>query len=127
MENNLDITQNNVTASSGRAISTDFATRHVLPKIRSNLTWHSNMLKMKYLPEKHPRKSEIAARKERTQEKRQKRRTFRLQNTVLCPSQEIDTTIVPETRVPDVRLSILAVSCVVTSVSAGSQGQFLSK
>ena len=74
------------------------------------------MLKMKYLPEKHPRKSEIAAREERTQKKRPKRRIFRLKNTVLCPSQEIDTTIVPETRVPDVRLSILAVSCVVTSV-----------
>ena len=59
--------------------------------------------------------------------KRPKRPTFRLKNTVLCPSQEIDTTIVPETRVPDVRLSILAVSCVVTSVSAGSQGQFLPK
>ena len=59
--------------------------------------------------------------------KRQKRRTFRLKNTVLCTSQEIDTTIVPETRVPDVRLSILAVSCVVTSVSAGSQGQLLPK
>ena len=59
--------------------------------------------------------------------KRPKRRTFRLKNTVLCPSQEIDTTIVPETRVPDVRLSILAMSCVVTSVSAGSQGQFLPK
>ena len=85
------------------------------------------MLKMKYLPEKHPRKLEIAAREERTQENDKKRRTFRLKNTVLCPSQEIDTTIVPETRVPDVRLSILAVSCVVTSVSAGSQGQFLPK
>ena len=59
--------------------------------------------------------------------KRQKRRTFRPKNTVLCSSQEIDTTIVPETRVPDVCLSILAVSCVVTSVSAGSRGQFLQK
>ena len=38
---------------------------------------------------------------------------------------EIDTTIVPETRVPDVRLSIPAVSCVVTSASAGSRGQIL--
>ena len=84
------------------------------------------MLKMKYLPEKHPRKLEIAAREERTQENT-KRRTFCLKNTVLCPSQEIDTTVVPETRVPDVRLSILAVSCVVTSVSDGSQGQFLPK
>ena len=56
-----------------------------------------------------------------------KKTYFRLKDTVLCPSQEIDTTIVPETRVPDVRLSILAVSCVVTSVSAGSQGQFLPK
>ena len=59
--------------------------------------------------------------------KRPKGRTFRLKNKVLCPSQEIDTTVVPETRVPDVRLSILAVSCVVTSVSAGIQGQFLPK
>ena len=39
--------------------------------------------------------------------------------------REIDTTVVPETRVPDVRLSIPAVSCVVTSASAGSRGQFL--
>ena len=34
--------------------------RHVqkiLSKIRSNLTWHSNMLKTKYLPEKAPQKS----------------------------------------------------------------------
>ena len=85
------------------------------------------MLKMKYLPEKHPKKSEIAAREERTQENDQTDVLFVLKNTVLCPSQEIDTTIVPETRVPDVRLSILAVSCVVTSVSAGSQGQFLPK
>ena len=99
----------------------------ILPKIRSNLTWHSNMLKMKYLPKKHRRKAEIAAREERTQENDEKRRTFRPKNTVLCSSQEIDTTIVPETRVPDVCLSILAVSCVVTSVSAGSQGQFLPK
>ena len=30
------------------------------------------MLKMKYLPEKHPRKSEIAAREERTQETTEK-------------------------------------------------------
>ena len=44
----------------------------ILPKIRSNLTWHSNMLKMKFLPEKHPRKAEIAAREERKQGKRQK-------------------------------------------------------
>ena len=85
------------------------------------------MLKMKYLPEKHPKKSKIAAREERTQENDQTDVLFGLKNTVLCPSQEIDTTIVPETRVPDVRLSILAVSCVVTSVSAGSQGQFLPK
>ena len=47
------------------------ATAHVKifdAKIRSNLTWHSNMLKVKELPEKHSRKSEIAAREERTQE-----------------------------------------------------------
>ena len=44
----------------------------ILPKIRSNLTWHSNMLKMKYLPEKHTGKSEIAAREDRTQENDQK-------------------------------------------------------
>ena len=40
---------------------------------------------------------------------------------------EIDSTILPETRVPDVRLNIPAVSCVVTSASAGSRGQFLLK
>ena len=99
----------------------------ILPKIRSNLTWHSNMLKMKYLPEKHPRKSENCRPRRANARKRPKRSTCRLKDTVLCPSQEIDTTIVPETRVPDVRLSILTVSCVVTSVSAGSQGQFLPK
>ena len=59
--------------------------------------------------------------------KRPKRRIFRLKNTVLSHPQEIDTTIVPETRVPNVRLSIPAVSCVVTSASAGSRGQFLPK
>ena len=60
-----------VTTSSGTAISTDFAVltcSEILSKIRSNLTWHSNMLKMKYLPKKHPRKSEIAARDEREPE-----------------------------------------------------------
>ena len=41
-------------------------------KIRSNLTWHSNMLKVKDLPEKHSRKSEIAVREERTQETTEK-------------------------------------------------------
>ena len=64
-------TLNNVTASSGTAISTNFAVltcSEILSKIRSNLTWHSNMLKMKYLPKKHPRKSEIAARDEREPE-----------------------------------------------------------
>ena len=77
---------------------------------------------------KAPKKAEIAAREERTEENDKKRRTFCQKNTVLCSSQEIDTTtIVPETRVPDVCLSILAVSCVVTSVSAGSRGQFLPK
>ena len=44
----------------------------ILPKIRLNLTWHANMLKMKYLPEKHLKKSEIAAREERTQETTEK-------------------------------------------------------
>ena len=51
------------------------ATAHVKifdAKIRSNLTWHSNMLKVKDLPEKHSRKSEIAAREERTQETTEK-------------------------------------------------------
>ena len=38
--------------------------------------------------------------------------------------REIDTTIVAETSVPDACLNILAVSCVVTSASAGSRGQF---
>ena len=71
---------------------------------------------------KAPQKS-----RERKQENDKKRRTYCPKNTVLCSSQEIDTTIVPETRVPDVCLSILAVSCVVTSVSAGSRGQFLPK
>ena len=37
---------------------------------------------------------------------------------------EIDTAIVTETRVPDVSLNFPAVSCVVTSASAGSRGQF---
>ena len=37
---------------------------------------------------------------------------------------EIDTTIVTETSVPDDCLNIPAVSCVVTSASAGSRGQF---
>ena len=65
------LTPHCVTASSGTAKSTDFATRHV-QKFCQNLTWHSNMLKMMYLPEKHPRKSEIAAREERTQETTEK-------------------------------------------------------
>ena len=59
-----------VTASSGTAILTDFAVltcSEILSKIRSNLTWHSNMLK-KYLPKKHPKKSEIAASDEREPE-----------------------------------------------------------
>ena len=38
--------------------------------------------------------------------------------------REIDTTIVTETSVPDACLNIPAVSCVVTSASAGSRGQF---
>ena len=37
---------------------------------------------------------------------------------------EIDTTIVTKTSVPDACLNIPAVSCVVTSASAGSHGQF---
>ena len=45
-----------VTASSGTAISTLTCSK-ILSKIRSNLTWHSNMLKMRYLPKKHPRKA----------------------------------------------------------------------
>ena len=44
----------------------------ILSKISSNLTWHSNMLRVKYLPKKHPRKREIAAREERTQETTEK-------------------------------------------------------
>ena len=99
----------------------------ILPKIRSNLTWHSNMLKMKYLPKKHPRK--IRNRRPRRANARndQKRRTFRPKTRYCAHPQEVDTTIVPETRVPDVRLSIPAVSCVVTSASAGIRGQFLPK
>ena len=85
------------------------------------------MLKMKYLPEKAPQKIRNRRPRRANARKRPKRRTFRPKNTVLCPSQEIDTTIVPETRVPDVRLSIPAVSCVVTSASAGIRGQFLPK
>ena len=81
------------------------------------------MLKMKYLPEKHPRKAEIAIREERMEENDKKDVLF-VQKT---RSQEIDTTLVPETRVPDVCLSILAVACVVTSASAGSRDQFLPK
>ena len=51
------------------------ATAHVKifdAKVRSNLTWHSNMLKVKDLPEKHSRRAEIAAREERTQETTEK-------------------------------------------------------
>ena len=49
-----------------------------------------------------------------------------VQKTRYCAHPwEIDTTIVPETRVPDVCLNIPAVSCVVTSASAGSRNQFL--
>ena len=51
------------------------ATAHVKifdAKIRSNPTWHSNMLKVKDLPEKQSRRSEIAAREERTQETTEK-------------------------------------------------------
>ena len=58
-------------ASSGPAITTDFATRHV-QKFCQKFVQISNMLKMKYLPKKHPRKSEIAAREERTQETTEK-------------------------------------------------------
>ena len=76
---------------------------------------------------KAPQKSRNRRPRRANGRKRQKRRTFRPKNTVLCSSQEIDSTIVPETRVPDVCLSILVVSCVVTSVSAGSRGQFLPK
>ena len=51
------------------------ATAHVKifdAKIRSNLTWHSNMLKVKDLTEKHTRTAEIAAREDRTQETTEK-------------------------------------------------------
>ena len=37
---------------------------------------------------------------------------------------EIDTTIVPETRVPDVRLIIPAVSCVVRALALGAEVNF---
>ena len=49
------------------------ATAHVKifeAKIRSNLTWHSNMLKTKDLSEKHSRKAEIAPRERRRQKRR---------------------------------------------------------
>ena len=96
----------------------------VSSKIRSNLTWHSNMLKMMYLPEKHPQKAEIAAREERTQETTKKTSIPSEGKQYCAHPREIDTTIVAETSVPDACLNILAVSCVVTSASAGSRGQF---
>ena len=49
------------------------ATAHVKifeAKIRSNLTWHSNMLKTKDLSKKHIRKAEIAPRERRRQKRR---------------------------------------------------------
>ena len=81
------------------------------------------MLKVKDLPEKHSRKSEIAAREERTRDDRKD--VYSVCRTRHCAHPwEIDTTIVTETSVPDACLNIPAVSCVVTSASTGSRGQF---
>ena len=84
------------------------------------------MLKMKYLPEKHPRKSEIAAREERTQETTEKTSIPSVEHGIV-PIPGRLTLLVTETSVPDACLNIPAISCVVTSASAGNRGQFLPK
>ena len=73
-----------VTASSGTAMSTDML--EILSKIRSNLTWHSNMLKTKYLPEKAPKKSRNRRSRRTSAGDDKKRRPQRIQNTVSCQS-----------------------------------------
>ena len=103
------------------------ATAHVKifdAKIRSNLTWHSNMLKMKYLPEKASQKIRNC-RPRRTNARDDRKDVYSVCETRHCAHPwEIDTTIVTETSVPDACLNFPAVSCVVTSASAGSRGQF---
>ena len=119
-----------VTASSGTAMSTDFATRHVQKFCQKFVQiWRGTQTCSRWstCQKKHPRKSEITASEERTQETTKKTYFFVWKTRYCAHPPEIDTTIVPETRVPDVRLSIPAVSCVVTSASAGSRGQFLPK
>ena len=55
-----------------QSVTTTAHVKNFDAKIRSNLTWHSNMLKVKDLPKKHSRKAEIAAREERTKETTEK-------------------------------------------------------
>ena len=77
------------------------------------------MLKVKDLPKSMRQKSEIAARDERApgDDGRDVLSVFRTRYSAHL--REIAVTTVVKTSVPDVRLSIPAVSCVVTSVSAG--------
>ena len=103
------------------------ATAHVKifdAKIPSNLTWHSNMLKVKDLPENAFQKSRNR-RPRRTNARDDQKDVYSVCRTRYCAHPwEIDTTIVTETGVPDACLNIPAVSCVVTSASAGSRGLF---
>ena len=108
-----------VTASSGTAISTNFATSTCLENFVKNSFKFDVALKhaqdevpaRKSTPEKQ--KPPLATNKHR---RRQKRRPRRIQNTVLC--QSLGDILYYS--VPDVRLSIPAVSCVATSASAGN-------
>ena len=112
-----------VTASSGTAISTNFATSTCLENFVKNSFQFDVALKhaqdevpaRKSTPEKQ--KSPLATNRHR---RRLKRRPQRIQNTVLCQSPGDIHYYSKETSVSDVRLSIPAVSCVATSASAGN-------
>ena len=111
-----------VTASSGTAISTNFATSTCLENFVKNSFKFDVALKhaqdevpaRKSTPEKQ--KPPLATKKHR---RRLKRRPQRVQNTVLCQSLGDIHYYSKGNQCPDVRLSIPAVSCVATSASAG--------